>query len=54
MSKARRALDWKKQIELSINPIKAQEYRELSQAREDQCTMCGRFCAMKVFDEMFE
>jgi len=52
MSKARRALDWKKQIELSINPTKAQNFRELSQAREDQCTMCGRFCAMKVFDEI--
>jgi phosphomethylpyrimidine synthase len=54
MSKARRSLDWKKQIELSVNPEKARTYRELSQAREDQCTMCGRFCAMKVFDEMFE
>ena len=52
MSRARRALDWKKQIELSINPTKAQNFRELSQAREDQCTMCGRFCAMKVFDEI--
>jgi phosphomethylpyrimidine synthase len=54
MSKARRSLDGKKQIELSVNPEKARTYRELSQAREDQCTMCGRFCAMKVFDEMFE
>jgi phosphomethylpyrimidine synthase len=54
MSHARRALDWQKQIELSINPQKARRYREMSQAREDQCTMCGRFCAMKVFDDGFE
>lgn len=54
MSKARRALDWQKQIDLSINPHKARLYRELSEAREDQCTMCGRFCAMKVFDDRFE
>jgi phosphomethylpyrimidine synthase len=54
MSHARRALDWQKQIELSINPKKARHYRELSRAREDQCTMCGRFCAMKVFDDGFE
>jgi phosphomethylpyrimidine synthase len=54
MSQARRALDWDAQIKLSINPVKARRYRELSQAREDQCTMCGRFCAMKVFDEKFE
>jgi len=54
MSKARRALDWDTQIKLSINPVKARRYRELSQAKEDQCTMCGRFCAMKVFDDKFE
>jgi phosphomethylpyrimidine synthase len=54
MSKARRALDWDTQIKLSINPQKARRYRELSQAKEDQCTMCGRFCAMKVFDDKFE
>ncbi len=54
MSQARRALDWQTQIKLSVNPDKAQRYRELSQAKEDQCTMCGKFCAMKVFDEKFE
>jgi phosphomethylpyrimidine synthase len=54
MSQARRALDWETQIKLSINPVKARRYRELSQAREDQCTMCGKFCAMKVFDDKFE
>ena len=54
MSQARRALDWDTQIKLSINPAKARRYRDLSQAKEDQCTMCGRFCAMKVFDDKFE
>ncbi|MBI4796157.1 MAG: phosphomethylpyrimidine synthase ThiC, partial [Deltaproteobacteria bacterium] len=54
MSQARRALDWPTQLKLSINPDKAQRYRDLSQAKEDQCTMCGKFCAMKVFDEKFE
>jgi phosphomethylpyrimidine synthase len=54
MSKARRALDWDTQLKLSINPPKALRYREQSQAKEDQCTMCGRFCAMKVFDDKFE
>jgi phosphomethylpyrimidine synthase len=54
MSQARRALDWQTQIGLSMNPQKARLYRQLSQAKEDQCTMCGRFCAMKVFDEKFE
>jgi phosphomethylpyrimidine synthase len=54
MSRARRALDWETQIKLSINPQKARAYRELSRAQDDQCTMCGKFCAMKVFDEKFE
>ena len=54
MSRARRALDWETQLNLAINPKKARRYRELSQATSDQCTMCGRFCAMKVFDEKFE
>jgi phosphomethylpyrimidine synthase len=54
MSKARRALDWETQIKLSMNPTKARRYREISQAQQDQCTMCGRFCAMKIFDDKFE
>ena len=54
ISQARRALDWETQIGLSINPDKAKIYRDSSQAKEDQCTMCGRFCAMKVFDERFD
>ncbi len=54
MSRARRSLDWETQIALSINPDKARIYRDLSRAKEDQCTMCGRFCAMKVFDERFD
>lgn len=54
MSQARRALDWDTQIALAMNPEKARLYRDISQARDDQCTMCGRFCAMKVFDERFE
>ena len=54
ISQARRALDWETQIGLSVNPDKARAYRDLSRAKEDQCTMCGRFCAMKVFDEQFD
>jgi phosphomethylpyrimidine synthase len=54
MSKARRALDWDTQLKLSVNPSKALRYREQSLAKDDQCTMCGRFCAMKVFDDKFE
>ena len=48
MARRRKALDWKGQIELSINPEKAGKLRESSMPREsDVCTMCGEFCSMK-------
>ncbi len=48
MAKRRKALDWKGQIELSINPERARKLRESSMPKEsDVCTMCGEFCSMK-------
>jgi len=49
MSTARSNLDWKKMIELSINPKLATEIRErCTDADEDVCSMCGRFCSVKT------
>ena len=49
MSKARKALDWKKQIELAIDPVKAAKYRrERNQDEAEACSMCGDYCAMKI------
>ncbi len=49
LSKARKALNWSKQIELCIDPEKAKKYHDcLSKNRKDVCTMCGDFCAYKV------
>lgn len=48
MSRRRKALDWKGQIELSIDPEKARRLRESSLPKEeDVCSMCGEFCSMK-------
>jgi phosphomethylpyrimidine synthase len=48
MARRRKALDWKGQIELSINPERARKLRESSIPKEsDVCTMCGEFCSMK-------
>ena len=48
MSKARSELDWKRMIELSIDPEKARRYRESSKPEhEDSCTMCGKMCAVR-------
>lgn len=49
MSLARKSRDWKKQIELSIDPEKAEQYRKSSKPDlDDVCTMCGKFCSIKV------
>jgi len=49
MAKARKALDWESQIELSIDPVKAGCIR--SQRNNDgqkTCTMCGEYCAYRI------
>lgn len=58
MSKARKALDWDKQIKLAIDPIKAQKIhdkrrgsRVKGQGSGNTCSMCGDFCAYKVSSE---
>jgi phosphomethylpyrimidine synthase len=48
MSRARQSLDWKRMLELSIDPEHARELREMSKPLDsDLCTMCGEYCAMK-------
>jgi phosphomethylpyrimidine synthase len=49
MSTARSNLDWRKMLELAINPEIAREIRErCTDADEDVCSMCGRFCSVKT------
>ena len=48
MARRRKALDWKGQIELSMDPDRARKLRESSMPKEsDVCSMCGEFCSMK-------
>jgi len=52
ISLARKARDWHKQIMLSIDPVKAKKFRKLSQPRNKKvCTMCGKYCSIKLMDE---
>ncbi len=52
ISLARSKRDWKKQIELSLDPHKAKSYRLSSKPKlSDVCTMCGKYCSIKVMDE---
>jgi phosphomethylpyrimidine synthase len=54
IARARKALDWKKQIQLAIDPHKARQFREESRPQTDEvCTMCGKFCAIKMVREFF-
>jgi phosphomethylpyrimidine synthase len=50
MAKCRNRLDWKGQIELSLDPDKALRYREEGNSyKGDACSMCGSYCAIKVY-----
>ncbi|MCD6132718.1 MAG: phosphomethylpyrimidine synthase ThiC [Deltaproteobacteria bacterium] len=52
MDKARKALDWEKMIQLSINPELVKKMRTSSLPKEkDVCTMCGKFCAIKLLQK---
>lgn len=52
MSKARKDLDWDKQIELALDPEKARTVRKgRNEDNQECCTMCGNFCAYKIVSE---
>lgn len=55
MAEARRALDWEKMFDLSIDPEKARRYRaEAAPEKEDTCSMCGNFCAVKNMNRILD
>ncbi|WP_278549264.1 phosphomethylpyrimidine synthase ThiC [Cloacibacillus evryensis] len=55
MSFARKKLDWEKMFELAIDPEKARRYRaELKPEKEDTCSMCGNFCAVRNMNRILE
>lgn len=51
MSSARKARDWRNQIELAIDPARAAKlHKDRGGGSEDVCSMCGQYCAMKVVE----
>lgn len=55
MSDARKRLDWEGMFNLAIDPEKARAYRAASKPeKEDTCTMCGNFCAVKNMNRILE
>jgi len=52
ISKARNKRIWDKQISLSVDPVKAKEYRNKSKPKtDDVCTMCGEYCSIKLMEK---
>ncbi|MCX7927569.1 MAG: phosphomethylpyrimidine synthase ThiC [Candidatus Omnitrophica bacterium] len=55
ISKARAEQNWRKQIKLALDPIKARKYRISSMPGQHQvCTMCGQFCSIKIVEQCFK
>jgi len=49
MARYRKDFDWQGQVKTSIDPVKTKKFLETSQsAKEEGCTMCGEFCAIKL------
>lgn len=55
MSDARKRLDWEEMFSLSMDPEKARRYRaEAKPEKEDTCSMCGNFCAVKNMNRILD
>jgi len=53
MSLARRQLDWEAQLDLALDPKRARElYHRFHSEKEEECTMCGSYCALKMVKDL--
>lgn len=53
MSEARKAFDWDRMYDLSVDPARARKRRQSRRPTSpDVCSMCGDLCAMKIVDRM--
>ena len=51
MSRARKALDWKTQAKLSLDPELSQQIHSKIPASGETCSMCGKYCAMAIVEK---
>ena len=55
MAKARKQLDWDKQLELAIDPDLAREKRGARNPKDEgACSMCGDYCAVEIIRKYFD
>lgn len=53
MSVARKAFDWERMFELSVDPARAESLHSRRKSKSPKvCSMCGDLCAMKVVDKI--
>ncbi|MCX6778315.1 MAG: phosphomethylpyrimidine synthase ThiC [Candidatus Micrarchaeota archaeon] len=52
LSKARAKLDWEKQFEIAIDPERAKKYFKRKKSNSKACSMCGKYCAMRIMEEV--
>ena len=50
MSRARKALDWKTQARLSLDPELSEQVHGKIPASGETCSMCGKYCAMAIVE----
>ena len=55
MGQARRKLDWDAMWKCALNPVTGKKrYEESPAATEGTCTMCGKMCAVRTVNKVFE
>jgi phosphomethylpyrimidine synthase len=54
MSMCRKSLDWEGQIKYAIDPEKIIRFRSQRRLKDDVCSMCGEYCAMKIVKDYFK
>ncbi len=53
MSRCRKNRDWKGQVAAALDPAKAARYLGDLEGKEDYCTMCSEYCAIKILEQDF-
>ncbi|HIE13923.1 TPA: phosphomethylpyrimidine synthase ThiC, partial [Candidatus Bathyarchaeota archaeon] len=51
MASARARLDWKRQLEMALDPERAKEIYRRVKSKSAGCSMCGDYCAIKILRE---
>lgn len=54
MGQARRKLDWDAMWKCALDPVTGKKRYEESAATEGTCTMCGKMCAVRTVNKVFE